>query len=172
MESHKDKSKSYQWTEPKWSYQPRAKAELSGILNLKMWLRIIFVVALLASSLAYIVKRAVPDFEFNWFGALATSFGALAFYMAVMFVVFWFVPPSIKIWNKGIMRQQGSTHRTLLRPNIHSITIDTSDSTRPLLRMETTGRPLECGIASNVSLPDLTAFLHNTFPESIVTEKR
>jgi hypothetical protein len=87
MESHKTKPKSFLWSEPKWSYRPRTKAELSRILDLKMWLRIIFMVAFLIAALAYAVKRAFPDLEFDWFGALAMSVGVCVFYMAMVFVI-------------------------------------------------------------------------------------
>ena len=172
MESRKDKPGSYQWTEPKWSYRPGAKAELLRILNLKLWLRIIVMVALLTVPLAYAVNRAVPNLEFNWFGALITSFGFIAFFLAMMSAVLWLIPPRIKIWKKGIIRQHGSSQRTLLRSGIRSITIDTSESTRPILRIESASRPFECGIAAKVSLSSLAEFIRETFPDILFKEKQ
>ena len=172
MESHNAKPKSVHWFEPKWSYRPRLKAELSQILNLKMWLRIMSVIVLLTVALAYAVNRAVPDLEFNWFAALATGIGALAIGMTGMATVLWFVPPQITINHKAISRQQGQSSHSILPGNIRCITIDTTNPARPLLHVETADRPLECGVAVKVSPLILAQFLRELFPELLVVEKR
>ncbi len=171
MESFNAKPKSVQWFEPKWSYRPRLKTELCQILNLKMWLRIASVVVLLTVALAFVIKRTVPDLEFNWIAALAKGIGGLAIGMTGMATVLWFFSPTIKIWNKGIMRQQGSSHHMLLLSDIRQISVDATNPSQQWLRVETVKKPFECGIADKISPTDLAQWLRESFPEIHVSEK-
>ena len=171
MDSPKTKPQSYQWSEPTWSYRPRLKTEFSGWLEPRMWRRVLIIVALLTIVLAWAIKRVIPDLEFNWFASLAKAAGMFCFYMAAMFAVFWFMPPRIRIWCKGVARQQGTAAQILQRRNIRCITIDTTNAARPWLRIETAGRPWECGLAAKVSPAALALFLREQFPEISVVEK-
>jgi hypothetical protein len=143
------------------------------MIQVKMWLRIIAIVILLTALLAYAVKRALPDFEFQWGTHLALSIGGLVFALACFFAIHWLVPPIIGINAKGVSRQQGQSCAWRSRVDIRRITIDTTDPAHPRLNIEATAKkPLECGIAAKVSTPSLVSFLHATFPELVVEEKR
>ena len=171
MDFPQSKTKSCQWSEPTWSYRPRLKAEFSRLLEPRMWRRVLVIVALLTIVLAWAIKRVIPDLEFNWFAALAKAAGILIFSLAAMFAVFWWLPPGIRIWSKGVTRQQGNAVEIRQRRNIRCITIDTAEAARPWLRIESAGRPLECGIAAKVSPAALALFLREQFPEISVVEK-
>jgi hypothetical protein len=168
----KTKSESFQWFEPQWSYRPKVKVELFRILNFKMWLRIVAIVIPLTILLAYGTKRAFPNLEFDWVAALGGSIGIAIAMLALMTAILWFVPPIVSINCKGVFYQQGQSTRQRLRSDIRSITIDFTDPVRPFLHVETSKRPLECGIAPQISLQNLVQFLRGSFPELLVTEKR
>jgi hypothetical protein len=169
--SETKKSESLRWFEPRWSHVPRLKSEWSSLLHLKMWLRVSTVVILLTALTAYGVKHAVPDLDFNWAGALAASVGAFALVMFLTSAVLWAIPPIIIINCRGVCPQGQPAYRRL-RADIRFITVDATDRTRPLLRVETSRKLLEIGIAPKITLPELLAFLKATFPEVVVTEKR
>ena len=163
----------FEWSEPRWSYRPRVKAELSQVLNLKMWLRLFSLVVLLTALLAHTVKRRFPDLEFNWVGAVAASFAILAAMMGCFALALWVGAPVIQITSKGLSRQHGQSPHWRLRSAIRSVTINTTDPLHPRLLIEAQDRhPLECGIAPEVSLGALADFLKETFPEVLVKEER
>ncbi len=165
--------KSLWWFEPRWSYWPRLIKEVSTILQLKTWLRIVAIVILLTVLLASAVKRALPDFQFDWAGRLAMSIGGLVLGLAGCLGAYWLIPPIIRVHAKGISRQQGQGASWRLRADIRRLTIDTTDPGRPRLSIEATGKkPFECGIATKVSVAALAAFLRATFPELAVEEKK
>ena len=172
MQFDDNQPKSYQWLEPAWSYRPRIKTELSEILNIKLWPRVVIVVAAVTFALAYAVKRLLPDLEFDWLKALGASIGAVNCCLAAVAAILLYVPPSIKIWNKGIMRQQGSSHRILFRSDIRQITIDATNPSQVWLRVQTAKKPFECGIPAKISSTDLAQWLRESFPQTLVTEQR
>jgi hypothetical protein len=172
MKSAEKKRKSVQWFEPRWSFAPRLKMELIGFLQLKMWARIFVVVILLTALVAHWLKSKLPDLEFDWAEAVASSFGIFIFIMAIIIGISFAVPPLIQINSKGISYQQGQSVQRRIRSDIRNLIIDVTDLTRPVLRVESVKKPLVIGISSKVSLRELAAFLQTTFPELIVTEKR
>jgi hypothetical protein len=172
MEIRDNQPKSYKWFEPKWSYRPRLKAELLGILNFKMWLRISLVVVLLTGLLVLAVKREFPDLEFNWILTLLASLGWVVVALYAFIAFLWFMPPYITIDHQGIFCQQGRSVEPRLRSDIRCVTIDVTNPSRPLLLVESTKRAVKCGIPPQVSLPELRQFLRDAFPELPVTETR
>ena len=172
MKPPEKKLMSFQWFEPRWSYQSRLKAELSRVLDLKMWIRIVAIVILLTILLACAAKRAFPGLEFNWGAALGASIGVCLMMLMLMAAILWFTSPVVRINPKGIFYQHGQSTRQRLRSDIRRITIDVSNPARPFLCVESSSRPLECGIPPQVSPENLTVFLRELFPELPVTEKR
>ena len=172
MEPRDYKPRSYQWAEPKWSYQPQVKAELARMLNLKMWLRICFVSLLLAGLMNYAARQAFPDLEFDWFTAFTGSIVVLLFILGMMFAILWFIPPVVRINDKAIRRQHGQSARTVMRSDIRSITIDLANPSQPWLHIETGKRPFVCGIANNIFPTETVQWLKELFPEILITERR
>jgi hypothetical protein len=165
--------KSLWWFEPRRSYRPRLKKEVFAIIQIKMWLRIVAIVILLTVLLAYGLKRALPDFEFDWAAQLAQSIGVMVLGLVCFSVFIWFIPPIIGVTAKGVSRLQGQHASWRLRADIRRLTIDTTDQARPRLNIEATGKkPFECGIAAKVGAAALAAFLRATFPELAVEEKK
>ena len=161
-----------EWNEPKWSYRPRVKAELSAILNLKMWLRVLVVVVLLTILLAYAVNRALPRLvEFNWVRGLILSCLALVAMLGMQLGILWFVPPVIRITAKGISRQATSLHWRL-RSEIRSIYIDTRSPIQPLICVESYKRSFIAGVGPTIEPACLISFLKQTFPEILVEERK
>jgi hypothetical protein len=165
--------KSLWWFEPRWSYRPRLKKEVIAIMQIKMWLRIVAIVTLLTALLAYWLKRALPDVEFDWAAQLALSIGVMVLGLVCMLGFVWFIPPILGVSAKGISRLQGQHASWRWRADIRCLTIDTTDPARPRLNIEAAGRKLfQCGIATKVSAAALAAFLRATFPELVVEEKK
>jgi hypothetical protein len=57
------------WWEPRWSFVPRIKRETAEILAPRKWLRILALSTAVILVLAFILRRALPDLEFNWLAA-------------------------------------------------------------------------------------------------------
>src|ERR1700734_868740 len=146
---------SLRWFEPKWSYVPRLKTDLWKFLQFSMWLRVLAIVVLITIPSAYEIKRAFPSLEFNWATAIGESFVCFGVYMAFIFVRFWLIPPYIWIHSRGVAFGRGRRSRAAIR----SITVDTSDQSRPLLKVETANKLLECGIAPKIAPGELITFL-------------
>ena len=161
------------WSEPQWSYRPKVKAEISRIVGLKPVLRIVIVAALVAGLFAYGIRRAVPDLEFNWVVSFIMSAGILLLYVIFLGAMFWFAPPEIHLTSEGVSYQRGRAPRRRLRSELKRITIDVLGPDRRILTVEAAGkRPLQFGIASEVSTPGLMEFLSGTFPGLVVEERR
>ena len=158
--------KSLWWFEPRWSFRPRLKRELTGLVQFKLWLRVLAVVILLTVLLAYALKRKMPNLEFDWERNLAASIGLLIASIGCFAGLMWFIPPTIRIDSKGISRQFGQQVYWLLRPEIRRVTIDITDPSRPFLNVETMAKKtLECGFGPKVSPEALATFLRKKFPE-------
>jgi hypothetical protein len=165
--------KSLSWAEPRWSFLPRQKKEMSELAQFKLWLRVLGVVIFLTALLAYAFKRKMPDLEFDWARNLAASIGLFILAAGCFAGLIWFVPPIIRITSKGVSRQVGQHVYWLLRQDIRHITIDVTDPSRPLLKMEAAGKKsLECGIAAKVSATDLAKFLREKYPELALEERQ
>ena len=77
----------------------------------------------------------------------------------------------ISVNRHGVSRQQGQSAHWRRRGDIRRITVVTTDPGRPLLRVESAGRPFEAGIAARVAPSELMAFLKRSFPELLVEEQ-
>lgn len=162
-----------QWNEPRWSYRPRIKSELSTVLSAKMWLRVVVWVFVIAAGMAFAARRAVPDLEFNWMRAVAVSLSLFAVYFGAVTGLLWFVPPRIRINQKGISRQQGQSARWRRRDDIQSITVDVGDSVHPRLRVESPGKKAwDVGIAAEVNIQDVVNCLRENFPHALISVKK
>lgn len=165
------KKKKVWWFEPRWSYWLRLKAELAAILRFTLWFRVAVVSLLLTGLLATLVKRYVPDLEFDWFVALAKSFSVFVG-MALFIGALFCIPPMITVNRHGIVRQHGQSVCWCRRADIRSIILDTSDRAHPLIRVEVAAKTIEAGIAPKVSPAGLTDFLRTMFPELSIMERR
>jgi len=159
------------WWEPRWSYRPRFKAELGVLANHRVWLRICLWAAVIVTPLALALRYAVPDLEFNWFKGIALSFLAFLLYAGVAFSLYWWMPPIVRLSDKGVSRQQGQHVHWRLRRDIRRIVVDTTALAHPVLRVETTGKPLEAGVSAKVGPEELLKFLRQAFPELLVEER-
>lgn len=161
------------WSEPKWSYRPRVKAELSSILNLRMWSRVLVLVILLAVVAAHYLGKAFPDLDFNWVGALAISVCVITAQLVLLGSFLWTVPPRITINRKGISRQHGQSVGWRLAKDIRLIAIDDTDLNHPHLYIEAAGRKeWDIGIASEIDRAQLRSFLREVLPSLLIDEKR
>jgi hypothetical protein len=161
------------WLEPQWSYRPRVKAELSSVLDLKMWSRVLALVILITVVAAHYIGKVFPDFEFNWAGALAISTGILAAKLVMFGSLQWMVPPRITINRKGISRQHGQSVRWRVAKDIQSVAIGSTDTGHPNLRVEAAGRKTwDIGIASEIDLTLLRSFLREVLPSVSINERR
>jgi hypothetical protein len=160
------------WFELAWSFRPRIKSELSLLLNLRLWLRVLAVAMAIIAVLACSLLRAIPDLEFNWVRAFLLSVGGLALGLCLLFALLWLVPPQIRINRKGILRQQGQSVHWRLRADIRRIIVDLANSKRPVLRVENSRKPFEAGIPAKVAPDELLRFLQRMFPELVVEERR
>jgi hypothetical protein len=138
-----------------------------------MWLRLFAVLILFTVVAAYLLKRAVPDLEFDWAGQLARSIGVMVLGVVCFYGLSWLIPPFIVINANGVARQEGGHVVWRRRADIRRIIIDATDPARPRLNIEATGKkPFERGIAGKVSAAALADFLRATFPELAVEEKK
>jgi len=128
--------------------------------------RIAAVSIVLTALLAYGLKRAMPELEFDWAGKFALSFGAVLLSLLCFCGLSSLIPPIIGIKKQGVTRQEGQHVSWRRRADIRRITIDITDPARPRLNIEATNKgPFECGIASKVKAASLADFLRATFPE-------
>lgn len=133
-------------------------------------MRILILVSLITTALAITVHRYLPDLEFDWGRAVALSFVGFLGYFGLVAVTLWFVPPIIQIADKGIVRQQGRSQSCRLRCDIRCITVDSSEPSKPILRVESTKKPFAAGLSSKVTPAELARLLRETFPELLVEE--
>jgi hypothetical protein len=161
------------WSEPQWSYRPRVKAELSSVLDWKMWSRVLVLVVLVTVVAAHYIRKVFPDLEFNWVRALAFSLAVLAVQLVMFGSLLWTVPPRITINRKGISRQHGQSVRWRVAKNIRLVAIDATNTAHPNLRVEAAGRKTwNIGIASEIDLTQLHRFLREVLPDVLINEKR
>jgi hypothetical protein len=161
-----------EWKEPKWSYQARIKAELAPVFGLKMWLRVLAAVVVLAAAMAYLVEHQFHGLiEFNWVRNVILSFLVLAGGLGLRIGAFWFFAPTIRISAKGISRETESQHWRL-RKEIRSILVDARDRLHPVMNVVNSKRTFAAGIGSDVEVGQLVSFLRQTFPEVPVEVKR
>jgi hypothetical protein len=175
MNTESKSPKSLWWFEPRWSYVPRVKGEMSFLflVQFKMWLRVLVEVILLTALLAYYVKREIPDLDFDWAGNLAFVIGAFILALGGFVALSFILPPIVAIKSAGVTRQEGQHAIWRRRADIRRITIDVTDPSRPLLKIEAAGKkPFESGISAKVSTAELTAFLRSIFPELSVEQKK
>jgi len=119
------------------------------------------------------VKREVPNLEFDWTRGFLSSVAMFIAFMGVFFVYSWFVPPIIRVNEKGISRQEGDQVSWRLRADIQRIIVDRAVPDQPQLQVETSnGRPLACGVGAGMNGEALVAFLRKTFPERVVEERK
>lgn len=148
------------------------RQELADLFQPKLWFRILAISIIAVMVLAWMIKRAVPTLEFDWATALAKSFGACFLGISLMIGLFFLIPPIININVRGVSRQHGQSVHWRVRPDIRHITVDLTEPTRPLLLVETSGKPLKAGIAHKVSTAELVTFLRKIFPELLIEEKK
>ena len=115
-------------------------------------------------------KKLIADLDFSWTKALVTSWLAMLGIFAVMYAIFRFVPPVIRISQKGVSRQHGQAVRWRQRHDIRLITLDWTDPSAPRLQVETESKPLAIGIGPKIDRTLLVTFLRQTFPELLVQE--
>jgi hypothetical protein len=162
-----------QWNEPSWSYRPRIKSEMSTVLSAKMWVRVLAVVTVIVAGMAFSIKRAVPDLDFDWVRAVVLTVGSLAIYLFIFIGAHLLIPPQIRISPKGISRQHGQSVAWRAREDIQSITVDTSDPVCPRLLVEAMGKkPWEAGIAAKVNIPDVVNCLRENFSHALINVKK
>ena len=173
MSTDAKKRKSLTWFEPSWSFRPRLKRELAGVLKLWMWVRIFMVSLFLVMLLAFFVTRKFPDLEFNWIRAFMVAFGGFVLFLMAVTVLMWFVPPTVRINAKGVCRQFGEETEWRQRSDIRRIILDRTIPEQPRLFVEADRKKeFDCGIASKTNLDSLAAFLRETFPNLVIEEKK
>lgn len=160
------------WMEPQWSFRPRAKAELSSILDIKMWSRVLALVILITVAIAHYLRKVYPALDFNWAGALAISIAVLAAQLVLFGCLLWMVPPRITINQKGICRQYGQSVRWRFAKDIRYVAVDAADPSHPVLYVEAAGKKRwDIGIPSEVNLADLRGRLREILPGPLIGEK-
>jgi hypothetical protein len=173
MSTDAKKPESLKWFEPSWSFRPRLKQEMARVLNLWMWVRIFVVALLLVILLASLVTRTVPNLEFDWTYAFIVAFGGIVLYLAAFIAFLWFIPPSVEINAKGVCRQQGNHAIWRRHADIRHIILDRTLLERPRLCVEAAGKKVfDCGIASEIGLDSLVAFLREIFPDRVIEERK
>lgn len=163
---------SLSWFEPQWSYRPRLKTELASVADCRKVLRILALVAVVVSLLAFAVERAVPDLEFDWVRGGLLSILVLLVGIAALAGTLWFIPPAIRITDKGISRQQGQSVLWRMRRDIRRVQVDATVPGRSVLRVESTRPPFEAGVPARISPEELAVLLRQTFPEACVEVRK
>ena len=158
------------WWEPRWSFVPRIRQEMAGLLQVKLWLRILIFSAVIIFVLALLLHWAVPGLEFDWPKAFLLSVLAGLGGLGAIIGLLLLLPPMISVNRRGISRQQGQSVHWRRRAEIRRIAVVTTTPGKPLLWVETSGQPFEAGIASQIVPSDLAAFLKRSFPELLVEE--
>jgi hypothetical protein len=164
-------NQSLSWSEPRWSYVPELKRELACVLRLGMWLRVSVVCGLLTFLLARAVQRVASELEFDWVGSLLKAIGMMVAGLGAFAGILFLFPPLVTVGPKGMARQQGQGTRWWLRGDIRAMTVDWTEPTKPLLRVEA-AKPITVGVGPKIARAQLTGFLRETFPEVLVEEKQ
>jgi hypothetical protein len=136
-----------------------------------MWVRIVSIVVPLTIALAFIIECKFPDLQFDWITNLVESVAFFVIFLIFIFGVYWAVPPTVQITQKGVVLHHGQSHQRRSRDEIRCIEINATDSKRPILRIESSRKEFICGIAAKVDLSKLLNFLKETFPELLVSAK-
>ena len=141
------------------------------LIRVTACLRVVMVCALVTVLLAIVLKRYVPDLEFDWGRALTVSFALFCGFMVIFVGLVYLVPSVIRISHRGIISQSGGAASSIFAADIRSVTVDASDPGHPLLCVLGKGKPLVAGIARKITPLQVVEVLKNNFPGIPIEER-
>ena len=122
------------WTVPFWSHKQKAFAEIRKSFPAFSFVRIVLFYAAVFVAIGFELPRWLPELDVNWV--------EMFFFVSVSTLVLigiaclsTFIPPAIKISQKGVMVREGPHYTLHLFKDIAAIRIDENTLPLPLIRI-------------------------------------